>query len=781
MLLHLGMGPFQQKLQQRSAAVDALLIAAWQAEIKESKRNDVCLVAVGGYGRQELFPFSDIDLLVVERPGTLAAGELSDFLRVLWDAGLRVSHSVHPVADCKRLRAGDIDFSVSLLDRRCLTGVESLYWELNQACLKAPPELAVELARKTKARHDKYQSTIYHMEPDVKDGPGGLRDLHVIRWLARLAGDLLVNPDVESEFLFQIRYELHKLSGRDSNQLRFAEQDELSKNPAALMRDYYRHTRSIQRQLEPLLERLLDAKPGMASTFLDWRSRISNEEFTVSRDRILLRQPAAFQADPDASHRLFVMQAHHGLDLASDTRSKLPEHAQWTWAQWKELLSQPYAAKALRSMAEAGVLSALLPEWDKIDCLVVRDFHHRYTVDEHTLVALENLDDLGKEGGRLQNLWNGCEAPALLRFALLLHDIGKGSGSDHESKSVLIAREIGDRLAIPPTEMATVERLVKQHGLLSALMTGRDFDDPQVARHAAHIMQTQEYLGMLTLLTYADSSAVFPGAMTTWRSSQLWHAYNATQRELMRELEDERINENTREEHTSNPELSAFLKGFPTRYLYRHSLDERIHHLSLAKLAASIGVAVELKKLQEDWLLTVVTSDRPRLLADLAAVLAGFGMNILKAEAFSNADAKILDVFVFHDPIHTLDLNPDIANELKEAIRQVVSGKENASRYLRRRAKPWRRYSQPVKTVIRFDNEASQNATLLELQAQDRPGLLYDVASSVAEAGCFIDTVLLHTEAERAVDVFYLRSEAQKLSQEQITKLGNRLREALSP
>jgi [protein-PII] uridylyltransferase len=772
------MGPFRQKLHERSAEVDALLIAAWQAHIPEAKRADTCLVAVGGYGRQELFPYSDIDLLVVERPGTLAAGELSEFLRVLWDTGLRMSHSVHPVADCKRMRPGDVDFSVSLLDRRYLSGMESLYWELNQACLKAPPELALELARKTKARHEKFQSTIYHMEPDVKEGPGSLRDLHVIRWLARLAGDPVIDPEIESEFLFRIRYELHQLARRDSNQLRFAEQDELSSAPASLMREYYRHTRSILRQLEPMLERVLDAKPGMASSFLDWRARMSNEEFTVSRDRILLRHPAAFQVDPEAPHRLFVMQARHGLDLAIDTRSKLNvSNIYWNWAQWKELLSQPFAAKALRSMVSSGVLVALLPEWEKIDCLVVRDFHHRYTVDEHTLVALEHLDALSKEGGRLEHLWNACESRALLRLALLLHDIGKGSGSDHEIKSVRIAQDISERMGIPAPEQNILERLIAQHGLLSTLMTTRDFDDPQVADLAAHALHTIEYLGMLTLLTHADSSAVFPGAMTTWRSSQLWHAYNAIHRELTRELEDERIPDET----ASNPELSAFLKGFPTRYLHRHSLDERIHHFGLAKLAASIGVAVELKKFQEDWLITVVTGDRPRLLADLAGVLAGFSMNILKAEAFGNAQGQVLDIFVFHDPIRTLDLNPDVAGELKEAIRQVVTGKEKATRFLRRRSKPWRRYTPPIQTVIRFDNEASQQATLLELQAHDRPGLLYDVASTVAEAGCVIDTVLLHTEAERAVDVFYLRSESAKLNPSQITGLGEQLRKALNP
>ncbi len=760
----------------RSSEVDRFVLAAWEQSVVPAQRLRSCVFAVGGYGRQELFPYSDIDLLILEEPNTFVAGELSEFLRVLWDGGFRASHSVHTVADCKRISPGNVEFSISLLDRRFLTGNTALAKSCEDVCRKPPNDLAAELARMTDRRHERFQHTIQHLEPDMKDTCGGLRDLNTIRWFAKLGVEAAPDLEAESEVLFAIRWALHVHAGRDQNVLRFEEQDALSDTPESWMRIYFRQARRIYACCRELKERVLDRRPGLVGTFFESRSKLSNSEFTVSREQILLRHPAAFQTDPGATHRLFVFQARHGLRLARDTQKRITATPQWTWQEWRTLLELPHAAIALRAMAETGFLNTQLPEWEHIDCLVVRDFYHRYTVDEHTMIALEGLESLGFEEAQFGALWLNCDTKPLLRFALLLHDIGKGMGGDHDARAVAIAQEVGGRIGIPAEDLSVIERLIGEHLFLSTLISTRDVGDPEVAAQAAHRMETKEYLGMLTLLTIADSSAVFPGAMTTWRRTQLWHAHTAIERELTKELEDDRI--------ASPPDVSGamaeFAKGFPTRYWFRTTDGDRALHLSLSTAALHIGVACDLRRRQDDWQLIVVAQDRPRLLADLAGTLASFGMNILKAEAFGNARQEVLDLFVFTDPVRTLELNPPIVNEVKEAIRRVVLGKETAERLLRRRSKPNIRYRMQIDTVLRFDNETSQHATLLELQAQDRPGLLYDVARTISEQGCEIDTVLLHTEGQRAVDVFYLRSGGAKLLPERMEQLTENLRQAMA-
>jgi [protein-PII] uridylyltransferase len=772
----LNMGLTSAKMKARTEQADRFVTEVWEESVAPGQRSKSCVMAVGGYGREELFPHSDIDLLILEEPNTFSPGELSEFLRKLWDAGYRASHSVHSVADCKRISPGNVEFSISLLDRRMLVGNAAIAKSCDDVCRKPPPDLAAELARMTERRHERFQHTIQHLEPDIKETCGGLRDLNAVRWFAKLGVEQAPDLAAESEVLFAIRWALHEHAGRDQNLLRFAEQDALSDAPEVWMRDYFRQARRIYAACRELKERVLDRRPGLMGSFFESRSKLSNEEFTVSREQILLRHPAAFQTDPSAPFRLFSFQARHGLKLARDTQKRIRSAPQWTWKEWKALLDLPHAAMALRAMAETGFLGEQLPEWEHVDCLVVRDFYHRYTVDEHTIIALENLEALGFEQQQFGALWLNCDTKAVLRFALLLHDVGKGMGGDHDARAVELAASIGARIGIPATDLSLIQRLIGEHLYLGTLITTRDLDDPDVARQAAHRMETKEYLAMLALLTIADSSAVFPGAMTTWRRSQLWHAHTAIERELTKELEDERIVQPAE----LSPELSEFVKGFPTRYWFRTIDPERQQHLALSTAAMHIGVASDLRKRQDDWQLTVVTKDRPRLLADLSGTLASYGMNILKAEAFGNSRGEVLDIFVFADPLRSLELNPTIVDELKEAIRRVVLGKETAERLLKRRPKTTIRYRMQIDTILRFDNQTSQFATLLELQAQDRPGLLYDLARTISQNECEIETVLLHTEGQRAVDVFYLRKQGEKLTESQVETLGASLRQVMA-
>jgi [protein-PII] uridylyltransferase len=301
-------------------------------------------------------------------------------------------------------------------------------------------------------------------------------------------------------------------------------------------------------------------------------------------------------------------------------------------------------------------------------------------------------------------------------------------------------------------------------------MMSRDLGDPATAIELAQRVQTIENLRLLALMTYCDISAVNPDAMTPWRLEQLWRTYLVGHRELTRELETERIHLH------SEDEKSAFLEGFPTRYVRTHTEEQVRAHVDLARVAVENGVAMMLERGSGVYSLTLVTSDRPNLFASLAGALSAFGMNILKAEAFANANGQVLDTFCFADPMRTLELNPAEADRLKTTVRRAVLGKEDVQRLLRGRAKPAVPSKHAaVKPTVAIDAEASETATLVEIVAEDRPGLLYDLASTFSSAGCSIEVVLIDTEAHKALDVFYVTKDGTKLEPQVHQDLRDRL------
>jgi [protein-PII] uridylyltransferase len=437
------------------------------------------------------------------------------------------------------------------------------------------------------------------------------------------------------------------------------------------------------------------------------------------------------------------------------------------WRELRATLSQPKTSLALRAMVDTGALQVVIPEWKNIDCLVVRDFYHRYTVDEHTLVALERLEHI--EDSNFRDLMSEIDRPEVLKFAVLMHDIGKGHGN-HVQESMVLGRQVADRLGMAEEDRDTALFLIEKHLDLSSAMNSRDLSDPATGRLLAGQMGTLERLKLLTMLTYADISAVNPTAMTPWRREQLWRTYLAAYSELTRELDTDRVHG---AEITVAPDLARFVEGFPTRYIRTHNEAEIRKHRELAVAAEQRGVAALLARKNGFYEVCVAAGDRPFLFASICGALASFGMNIVKAEAFSNQDNVILDTFTFADPNRTLELNPSERERLEDTIVRAVSGRADVKRMLQNRRPPAR--SQRVRPRVAFSNDASQHATLVEIVAEDRPGLLYDLSTAMSQAGCNIGVVLIDTEARRALDVFYVTAAGAKLDEEAQTKLRTAL------
>ncbi len=792
-------------LTWRSALVDRLVIAAWRQWVQPDAPAGFAVVATGGYGRHQLFPFSDVDLLLLcetERQASEYQALLSPFLQSLWDAGLRVSQSVRTLAECLTLQERNVELHISLIDQRYLAGDAALAGRLSDrlpaflhGCRRP---LVRGLARLTAERHRKAGQTIYHLEPNVKETPGGLRDWQVAGWVSQLQscdGRRLVpraqGPGEEParRFLFGIRCFLHYQSARDANVLTFDAQEAAAEaagehDPAVWMREYFRAAREIHRRALNALD-AAESQPGTSlfSHLLGRGSRLSNAEFTVVRERVFLRAPLRLEQEPALVLRLFAFVARHGFPLSQDARERLTAQRGTLAASFgipgpwfpeiQQIFRQRHAATALREMHETGVLFLLFPELETIDCLVVRDFYHRYTVDEHSLIAVQTLLELGTapeaKAKPFAEILAECDRQDLVVFALLFHDGGKGQpGQGHVEGSVWLAECAMERIQMPPEDRDVVRFLIHHHLVLSRTLSARDLSAQETIQELAGQVGTVERLRALALLTYCDVSAVNPNAMTPWRSAELFRLYRLVYHELTRELETDRITETA----GFPAEIQAFVSGFPRRYLLTHGIGEIQEHFALARRLAERGVAAGLRRSHGAHQLTVAALDRPRLFAQLAGTLAAFGASILKAEAYSNQRGEVLDAFVFADPHRTLELNPPEAERLLTLIERAALGKLDVKQLLKSRPTvlPPSRKAR-IEPRVSFDNEASPTATLLQVIAQDRPGLLYDLSSALSDGGCNIEVVLVETEAHRAIDVFFLTYDGAKLSDDAQARL----------
>lgn len=809
----------------RSVVLDHLVerafaAANWTADERLRLAQAGCaVVAIGGYGRGELCFCSDIDLLLLHtgRRATLTRQLVEQLLRLLWDAGLTVGHCFRTISETLHAARQDPHLQTALFSARIVAGNRTLFHGL-EAALEVERErrradVLNAVREEREQRRHQHGAEIFIREPHLKESCGGLRDLHSALWVARLlrgcrsldeatACGLLTATEGRKiararEFLLRTRCEAHLLGGRRADRLSFELQPELAARlgyradahltaAEKFMRDYYRHATNISR----LCDRMLATEQGRTrARWFPWRrpgAALFVKDGALRFDGDLREQ---LRSRPALCFDIFARAAETGAELAPTVAEEVERSLDLIDRRFRQspeaagaflriLRQSGRVAPTLRLMRDVGFLGRYLPEFERINALIQHDLYHHYTIDEHTLKAIEALDQLRTSRDEHRTPWRAVfdqvEDVGLLYLAVLLHDLGKGRGKGHAARGARMAARICRRLHLDATSSAKVTLLVKHHLLMAHLAQRRDLADPQVISRFVSQVASLDALNMLLLLTYADLSGVAPGVWSDWKGRLLWELYTRARQTLTGQTPTSAPSEKLRRKERvaellqgaiAPSEIERHFALLPERYALAFDADAIALHLRLIAALRDSGQCAWRSLGRDATELTVCTRDRHALFADIAGTLAANGIEILSAELHTREDGVVVDQFVLREIATHQAVDARRREKIERELAAAIAGKLDVAALVERwrerhapRRRPARAERSPTPHV-RCDSEAAQACTVLEVCVADEPGLAYRIARVVASLGLEIVCARVSTEKHFALDVFYITDE----------------------
>ena len=823
-------------LHRHTEMVDNFIVDHFtSSEAIRNNRGKVALIALGGYGRQELYPFSDIDLLLLHdwRSGKAMQAVAESILYPLWDAGFEVGHSVRSIKDSIRFAGEDFFFQVALLDARLLTGSESLFNKLlgryQKKILDGKRHVFVKTMEEFRAkRRERYGSHAYLLEPHIKEGKGGMRDIQAMLWVAKAVFSL---PDLDAmteagmltekeqtrfihswNMLARIRNRLHYISKRKNDQLIFEYQEEMASSfgysdsegqlaVEQFMRDVYGHLQNIAVITDLFFEHVHESL-GMAGK--SGRERELEKGIVERGGTLHLGEAEALVTRPYLLMRIFLQAARTGLPLHHRLKQQIHAHLHLVDEKFQtsrrvarpflELLTaseNPF--DVLETMLETGLLAAYIPEFSAIESLAQHDLYHIYTVDRHQLQTVAELSRLREKESEL--FAELKEKVHLLFLAALLHDIGKGQRTDHSRLGAEMIVRVGERMGLSDKETQILSFLVRHHLYLPENALRRDLEDQEFIRQAAELVGDTSQLAMLYLLTIADSKATGPSAWSDWKATLLAEFYLKIKSCLdagcitdtaVDQAEGQGaswLRERVREQIVDEKGLRLRPADLPNDYLMAFTPEMVGQHLRLHRdYASQLQQRVLLfpETRQGYWSLLMLSKDRPGLLAKLCGVLALHDFSVLAAQIFTWPDQTVVDVLDVKTVV-AKDVDEKSWQALEEDLNKAVNYRLDVGRQLHGKKMAFgitkKRKIQQLEQKVIVDNTSSRRFTMIEVYGADAPGALYKLTQTLSDFDLDIHRARIATEVEQLIDIFYvLKRDGSRLTDKEETE---RIRQTL--
>ncbi len=804
-------------IQQYSSIIDDFIREKFFSCFPSASKG-LCLVALGGYGRCELFPYSDIDLLLLYDKGQKAAIEKATeaVFYPLWDAGLEVGHGVRTVKACMEDIKRDFFFMVSLLDARPICGDEGLFTKLSEefnAYFRqgARKKFAQDMMLHRTKRHERFGDHTYLLEPNIKESRGGLRDLHAILWTGKVLFSLrnlndfcqegLLNKEEfealeqARDYLFIVRNRLHHASGRKNDRLFFEYQEEIAKalrfydssdilGVEKFMRNVHRNMQVISVASDLFFEHvqdiLLPSTHPASATAID-------KAIEILKGKIVLTDRRLVEERPYIMMKAFAVAAKENLPIHHLTRRLVSSICKDLDPKWRnskksakyfiEVLLHSKDSRVLDQMLESGLLTAFIPEFEHLRALVIHDVYHVNTVDRHLIESVVQLNLLRE---KYPSIFQNVRDEKVLFLATLFHDIGKGMGGRHAQKGAKIVRKIGPRLGLNEAQIDDLCFLVENHLYLIDNATRRDLEDESLILKFARHIRKIDRLNMLYLITIADSLATGPNVWNEWKEALLLEVYHKIAHLLEQNdlVDPDRIAAvNWMKEKVRGligNEAEDMLPALPEDYLLSFTPQAISMHMSMKKELRSDKVICVPEDRINYWSILLMAKDRTGLLSKICGTFALYNLSILQAQIFTLKDGTVVDVLDVRSRSETSFSEmhwENLCKDLQMAIIDRLGLNHRLAEKFSRLPQKEHKVSIYRKTKVLIDNSQSDFFTIIEVYAQDSPCLLYSVTKTLAEFNINIHKAKIGTSADQVVDVFYvLDGLGQKIEDEQLTK-----------